>query len=71
MTAHSAPHQWRASAARDPKERTRFPGESFGFRLQFMRSLDRRSRGRPPAPAGLAPHSWSGFSTGEWESVKR
>src|SRR5678810_465100 len=41
--------------------------EIVGYRLQFMRSLDRPIfvDGRPHPPA-WAPHSWSGFSTGEW-----
>ena len=41
--------------------------ETRGYRLQFMRSLDRPifMDGRPHPPA-WAPHSWSGFSTGEW-----
>jgi cyclase len=37
------------------------------YHIQFMRSLDRPifmdGRQRPPA---YAPHSWTGFSTGEW-----
>jgi hypothetical protein len=37
------------------------------YHLQFWRSLDRviYMDGRPHPPA-WAPHSWSGFSTGEW-----
>ena len=37
------------------------------YHVQFMRSLDRPifMDGRPHPPA-YAPHSWTGFSTGEW-----
>ena len=37
------------------------------YHLQFMRSLDRPifMDGRPHPPA-WAPHTWTGFSTGEW-----
>ena len=37
------------------------------YHVQFMRSLDRPifMDGRPRPPA-YAPHSWTGFSTGEW-----
>ncbi len=37
------------------------------YHFQFMRSLDRPvfMDGRPHPPA-YAPHSWTGFSTGEW-----
>src|SRR5688572_7881524 len=65
---HSAPHQWRGvGGARILKDLDLISREIVGFRLQFMRSLDRPIfvDGRPHPPA-WAPHSWSGFSTGEW-----
>jgi glyoxylase-like metal-dependent hydrolase (beta-lactamase superfamily II) len=65
---HSAPHQWRGvGGARILKDLDPISREIVGYRLQFMRSLDRPIfvDGRPHPPA-WAPHSWSGFSTGEW-----
>ena len=65
---HSAPHQWRGvGGARILKDLDPISREIVGFRVQFMRSLDRPIfvDGRPHPPA-WAPHSWSGFSTGEW-----
>lgn len=65
---HSAPHQWRGvGGARILKDLDPISREVTGYRLQFMRSLDRPIYvdGRPHPPA-WAPHSWSGFSTGEW-----
>jgi glyoxylase-like metal-dependent hydrolase (beta-lactamase superfamily II) len=65
---HSAPHQWRGvGGARILKDLDPISREIIGYRLQFMRSLDRPIfvDGRPHPPA-WAPHSWSGFSTGEW-----
>ena len=65
---HSAPHQWRGvGGARILKDLDPISREIVGYRLQFMRSLDRPifMDGRPHPPA-YAPHSWSGFSTGEW-----
>jgi glyoxylase-like metal-dependent hydrolase (beta-lactamase superfamily II) len=65
---HSAPHQWRgAGGARILKDLDPISREVVGYRLQYMRSLDRPifTDGRPHPPA-YAPHSWSGFSTGEW-----
>ena len=65
---HSAPHQWRGvGGARILKDIDPISRETLGFRVQFMRSLDRPIfvDGRPHPPA-WAPHSWSGFSTGEW-----
>ena len=65
---HSAPHQWRGvGGARILKELDPISREIVGYRVQFMRSLDRPIfiDGRPHPPA-WAPHSWSGFSTGEW-----
>jgi hypothetical protein len=66
---HSAPHQWRGvGGARILKELDPISRDILGFRLQFMRSLDRPiyldDRPHPPA---WAPHSWSGFSTAQWE----
>jgi glyoxylase-like metal-dependent hydrolase (beta-lactamase superfamily II) len=66
---HSAPHQWRGvGGTRILKELDPISRDILGYRLQFMRSLDRPiyldSRPHPPA---YAPHSWSGFSTAEWE----
>jgi glyoxylase-like metal-dependent hydrolase (beta-lactamase superfamily II) len=65
---HSAPHQWRGvGGARILKDLDPISREIVGYRVQFMRSLDRPifvdGRAHPPA---WAPHSWSGFSTGEW-----
>jgi hypothetical protein len=65
---HSAPHQWRGvGGARILKDLDPISREIVGYRLQYMRSLDRPifMDGRPHPPA-YAPHSWSGFSTGEW-----
>src|SRR5688572_5181820 len=65
---HSAPHQWRGvGGARILKDVDPISRETLGFRVQFMRSLDRPIfvDGRPHPPA-WAPHSWSGFSTGQW-----
>jgi len=66
---HSAPHQWRGvGGARILKELDPISRDILGYRVQFMRSLDRPiyldDRAHPPA---WAPHSWSGFSTAEWE----
>ena len=65
---HSAPHQWRGvGGARILQELDPISREVTAYRVQFMRSLDRPifMDGRPHPPA-WAPHSWSGFSTGEW-----
>jgi glyoxylase-like metal-dependent hydrolase (beta-lactamase superfamily II) len=66
---HSAPHQWRGvGGARILKELDPISRDIVGYRVQFMRSLDRPiyvdNRPHPPA---YAPHSWSGFSTAQWE----
>ena len=66
---HSAPHQWRGvGGARILKELDPISRDIVGFRFQFMRSMDRPvyldDRPHPPA---WAPHSWSGFSTAQWE----
>src|SRR2546422_6453448 len=65
---HSAPHQWRGlGGARIFKEQDPLSRDVKAYHIQFMRSLDRPvyMDGRPHPPA-WAPHSWSGFSTGEW-----
>jgi cyclase len=65
---HSAPHQWRGlGGARILKEQDPLTREVRVYHIQFMRSLDRPifMDGRPHPPA-WAPHSWTGFSTGEW-----
>jgi cyclase len=65
---HSAPHQWRGlGGARILKEQDPLTREVRAYHVQFMRSLDRPifMDGRPHPPA-WAPHSWTGFSTGEW-----
>jgi cyclase len=65
---HSAPHQWRGlGGARILKEQDPLTREVRAYHIQFMRSLDRPifMDGRPHPPA-WAPHSWTGFSTGEW-----
>jgi hypothetical protein len=65
---HSAPHQWRGlGGARILKELDPLTGDVAVYHIQFMRSLDRPGfmDGRPHPPA-WAPHSWTGFSTGEW-----
>ena len=65
---HSFPHQWRGlGGARILKEQDPLTREVKVYHFQFMRSLDRPvfMDGRPHPPA-WAPHSWTGFSTGEW-----
>lgn len=65
---HSAPHQWRGlGGARILKEQDPLTREVKAYHIQFMRSLDWPiyMDGRPHPPA-WAPHTWSGFSTGEW-----
>jgi glyoxylase-like metal-dependent hydrolase (beta-lactamase superfamily II) len=65
---HSAPHQWRGlGGARILKEQDPLTRQVSVYHIQFMRSLDRPifMDGRPHPPA-WAPHTWSGFSTGEW-----
>jgi cyclase len=65
---HSAPHQWRGlGGARILKEQDPVTRDVNVYHVQFMRSLDRPifMDGRPHPPA-YAPHSWTGFSTGEW-----
>src|SRR5499426_1917640 len=65
---HSAPHQWRGlGGARILKEQDPLTRDIKAYHVQFMRSLDWPiyMDGRPHPPA-YAPHTWSGFSTGEW-----
>jgi glyoxylase-like metal-dependent hydrolase (beta-lactamase superfamily II) len=65
---HSAPHQWRGlGGARILKELDPLTRDVNAYHVQFWRSLDRPIYldGRPHPPA-YAPHSWTGFSTGEW-----
>jgi len=65
---HSAPHQWRGlGGARILKEQDPLTREVKAYHIQFMRSLDWPvfMDGRPHPPA-WAPHTWTGFSTGEW-----
>jgi len=65
---HSAPHQWRGlGGARILKEQDPLTRDVKAYHIQFMRSLDwpifMDGRAHPPA---YAPHTWTGFSTGEW-----
>jgi len=65
---HSAPHQWRGlGGARILKEQDPLTRDVRVYHIQFMRSLDRPifMDGRPHPPA-YAPHTWTGFSTGQW-----
>ena len=65
---HSLPHQWRGiGGARFIKELDPLSRVPVAYHVQFWRSLDRPIYldGRPRPPA-YAPHSWTGFSTGEW-----
>ena len=65
---HSSPHQWRGlGGARILKEQDPLTRDVSVYHVQFMRSLDRPifMDGRPHPPA-WAPHTWTGFSTGEW-----
>jgi cyclase len=65
---HSAPHQWRGlGGARILKEQDPLTRDIRAYHFQFMRSLDRPvfMDGRPHPPA-WAPHTWTGFSTGQW-----
>ena len=65
---HASPHQWRGlGGARILKEQDPLTRDVNVLHIQFMRSLDRPifmdRRAHPPA---YAPHTWTGFSTGEW-----
>ena len=65
---HSAPHQWRGiGGTRILQELDPLTRDISSYHFQFWRSLDRPiyMDGRPHPPA-WAPHSWTGFSTGEW-----
>jgi len=65
---HSAPHQWRGlGGARILKEQDPLTRDVKAYHIQFMRSLDWPvfMDGRPHPPA-WAPHTWTGFSTGQW-----
>jgi glyoxylase-like metal-dependent hydrolase (beta-lactamase superfamily II) len=65
---HTAPHQWRGlGGARILKEQDPLSRDVKVYHVQFMRSLDWPiyMDGRPHPPA-WAPHTWTGFSTGEW-----
>src|SRR5437870_5890352 len=65
---HAFPHQWRGlGGARILKEQDPLTRDVRAYHIQFMRSLDWPiyMDGRPHPPA-YAPHSWTGFSTGEW-----
>jgi hypothetical protein len=64
---HSAPHQWRGlGGVRILKEQDPLTRDVTAYHVQFMRSLDADLHGRPSAPPAYAPHTWTGFSTGEW-----
>src|SRR5712691_11871144 len=61
-------YQWRGlGGARILKEQDPLTREVRAYHIQFMRSLDWPvfMDGRPHPPA-WAPHTWTGFSTGEW-----
>src|SRR5262245_17991395 len=65
---HAFPHQWRGlGGARILKEQDPLTRDVKTYHIQFMRSLDwpvfMDHRPHPPA---YAPHTWTGFSTGEW-----
>jgi cyclase len=65
---HSAPHQWRGlGGVRILKEQDPLTRDIKVYHIQFMRSLDWPvyMDGRPHPPA-WAPHTWTGFSTGQW-----
>jgi glyoxylase-like metal-dependent hydrolase (beta-lactamase superfamily II) len=65
---HSSPHQWRGlGGARIMKEEDPLTREIVAYHISFMRSLDWPiyMDGRPHPPP-WAPHTWTGFSTGEW-----
>jgi hypothetical protein len=65
---HSAPHQWRGlGGARILKEQDPLSRDVSVYHIQFMRSLDRPVfMDKRPHPPAYAPHTWTGFSTGEW-----
>src|SRR3954454_21264517 len=65
---HSAPHQWRGlGGVRILKEQDPLTRDIKAYHIQFMRSLDWPVfMDRRPHPPAWAPHTWTGFSTGEW-----
>jgi glyoxylase-like metal-dependent hydrolase (beta-lactamase superfamily II) len=65
---HASPHQWRGlGGARILKEQDPLTRDVSVYHIQFMRSLDRPIfMDRRPHPPAYAPHTWTGFSTGEW-----
>ncbi len=65
---HSPPHQWRgAGGVRISKEIDPLTRDLTAYHVEYLRSMSRPiyldGRGHPPA---WAPHTWAGFSTGEW-----
>ena len=65
---HPVPYQWRAQGAmRITKEVDPVSREFVAYHAQYVRSLDRAiyMDGRPHPP-DYAPHTWEGFSTGEF-----
>src|SRR5262245_28149545 len=65
---HPVPYQWRAQGAmRITKEIDPVSRELVAYHAQYVRSLDRAiyMDGRPHPP-DYAPHTWEGFSTGEF-----
>jgi hypothetical protein len=65
---HPGPYQWRAlGGLRITKDVDPVTRDLVALRLEYLRSMERvifmDGRSHPPA---FAPHSWSGFSTGEW-----
>lgn len=66
---HPGPYQWRAlGGVRISKDIDPVSRELTALRLEYLRSLERviymDGRKHPPE---YALHSWSGFSTGEWQ----
>jgi glyoxylase-like metal-dependent hydrolase (beta-lactamase superfamily II) len=65
---HSAPHQWRGvGGSRIIKEVDPMTRTLEAYTVEWWRSMRRPiyMDGRPHPPA-WAPHTWTGFSTGEW-----
>ena len=65
---HSPPHQWRgAGGVRISKEIDPLTRDLTAYHVDYLRSMSRPIYldGRPHPPA-WAPHTWAGFSTGEW-----
>lgn len=66
---HPGPYQWRAlGGLRITKDVDPVTRDLVALRLEYLRSMERvifmDGRSHPP---DYAPHSWSGFSTGEWK----